>query len=57
MTKDKELVVDVGQWMNKVVVDQEGARLYFDERDLEEIMEVFERRRRRSECLKEGSEG
>ncbi len=53
MTKDKELVVDVGQWMNKVVVDQEGTRLYFDERDLEEIMEVFERSRRRSECLKE----
>ena len=60
MTKDKEIVVEVGQWMNKVVVDQEGTRLHFDARDLEEIVEVFrgiaedvERRRSRSGGLKE----
>lgn len=38
----KELVVEVGEFCNKIVTDDKGTRLHFDEGLLDEVIKMLE---------------
>ncbi len=41
-TKEEEICLDIGEFCNRVVTDQDGTRVYLDKQDIRSVIELLE---------------